>query len=169
LEPRHEKNRGKKKLHYLETTDRKLADRRLAEWLSVLTGVDPTNIDMTLDGLLDHFAKVRAERARATRNAESAITKNFKKKFPRPMTTLVSRIRNSDIVQWLAAEKPRLRSTSFNRYRLFARQLFEHAVSDGVATDAQVGSARGRETRENGRVCASRGASPAGDRRLHKQ
>ncbi len=48
------------------------------------------------------------------------------------MSLLVSRVRHSHLVIWLALIAPALRHSSYNRHRLFLIQLFDFAVTETI-------------------------------------
>ena len=48
------------------------------------------------------------------------------------MSLLVSRVRHSHLVIWLALIAPALRHSSYNRHRLFLIQLFDSAVTETI-------------------------------------
>ncbi|MEO7319064.1 MAG: hypothetical protein ABIZ56_08765 [Chthoniobacteraceae bacterium] len=48
------------------------------------------------------------------------------------MNLLVSRVRHSHLVIWLALIAPSLRHSSYNRHRLFLMQLFDFAVTEKI-------------------------------------
>lgn len=123
---------GKRLLHALETTDRKTADGKLADWLADLKKVDFSNRDMTLAMLLEKYETVRTNIADSTRVGEKGRIARFRERFPRPMETLVSRVRNSDIGAWVALVGKGRRASTRNQFRAFARALFDFAVSDNV-------------------------------------
>jgi integrase len=123
---------GKRTVHALETTDRKTADGKLAEWLTDLKKVDPANRDMTLAKLLEKYEAARTEIAPSTRVGESGRIAKFRELFPRPMETLVARVFNSDIATWVGLVGKGKRPSTRNQFRAFARALFDFAVSDTV-------------------------------------
>jgi hypothetical protein len=73
------KHRGKRKGHSLETTDRKLAERKLKKWIADLDTVDATAEKITLGELLDKFQTVRQGFSKSTRDTERSIINKLKK------------------------------------------------------------------------------------------
>jgi integrase len=126
------KMNGRRTVHALETTDRKTADGKLAEWLGDLKKVDPGNRDMTLAKLLEKYEVARTEIAASTRVGEKGRIAKFRELFPRPMETLVARVVNSDIATWVGLVGKGKRPSTRNQFRAFARALFDFAVSDTV-------------------------------------
>jgi hypothetical protein len=53
---------GKRKEHSLDTTDRKIAERRLKEWIANLEAIDSEAETMTLAELLENSKKLEAVR-----------------------------------------------------------------------------------------------------------
>ena len=123
---------GKRTLHDLATTDRKSADGRLREWLDDLDKVNPGNADLNLAMLLQKFRLARGAKAPSTIASEKTMSEEFERSFPRPMDTLVARVVHSDIAAWLAIIRPGKKGRTFNRWRLFAHQLFKLAEADGA-------------------------------------
>jgi hypothetical protein len=50
---------GKRKEHSLDTTDRKIAERRLKEWIASLEAIDSEAAKMALAELLEKFKEAR--------------------------------------------------------------------------------------------------------------
>jgi len=123
---------GRRFVHALETTDRKTADGKLAEWLGDLKKVDPGNRDMTLAVLLEKYEAARTDIADSTRVGEKGRLAKFRDLFPRPMNILVARVVNSDIAAWVGLVGKGKRPSTRNQFRAFARALFDFAVSDTV-------------------------------------
>lgn len=121
---------GKKNIHSLGTTDRITANGKLREWLGELDKTDPKKPDLNLALLGEKFLAARAGKAVATVKAERRMWKAFRASFPRQMETLVARVAPSDIAAWLAKIKPGKRALTFNRWRLFVRELFALARMD---------------------------------------
>ena len=128
---------GKIKDRALETSDRRTADGKLKEWLHSLESVDQQNADWNLETLLQKYAAVRANIAHSTKVGEEGRMKEFRARFPRPMTTLVARVNVSDMGIWLAKVSVRedgskKRSSTINQYRAFVRAIFDFAVANHV-------------------------------------
>jgi hypothetical protein len=98
------KMNGKRAIHALETTDRKIADGKLAEWPGDLKKVDPANHDMTLATLLEKYELARTDLAPSTKVGESGRIAKFRELFPRPMDTLVAHVLHSDIAIWVGLD-----------------------------------------------------------------
>ena len=123
---------GKIKSHALNTADRKTADGKLRTWLDGLAETDPGNSDMTLASLLEKYGASRSDIAHSTKIGEAGRIAKFRLLFPRPMDTLVVRVRNSDLAAWLGQVGAKKRASTRNQFRAFARALFDFAVADKV-------------------------------------
>jgi len=127
---------GKRMFQNLETKDRITANGKLLAWLGDLEKTDPANTDLNLAMLGKRFLAGRSAKADSTRGHEKTMWEAFRRSFPRPMETLVVRVLPSDVETWLAKIKNTRakRASTFNRWRLFARQLFEVAAADAKIT-----------------------------------
>lgn len=141
---------GRRHVHSLDTMHRVTANNLLREWIISLESLSGDHADLTLARLGVKFLAGRAGRSESTRKTDARCWQNFQSTFPRKMETLVADVRHSDIATWLAGiqmgnrlaggsrrdakrrAKESLRHSSFNRVRLFARQLFEIAEADGA-------------------------------------
>jgi integrase len=123
--------------HSLKTSDRATANRKLTEWLRNLNAADPTAADIKLEALLQNFLSSRAAKGKRTRETEESIARVLRGTFQPGMTLPVRRIKTSDLLKWLNTEAAarRWRNRTFNRQRLFLRQLFDLALADGVVTE----------------------------------
>ncbi len=146
---------GRKKVHCLDTADRKTADRKLVQWIGELQMNTPGaggTVDMKMGQLLTAFAATRSGMSKSTQVTESGITKKMQTTFDatgQGMNLLVSRARHSHLVIWLALIAPTLRHSSYNRHRLFLIQLFDFAVTETVIEkspfDAEMIPAKGKQ------------------------
>src|SRR5947209_8043058 len=66
---------GRRKEHSLGTTDRKLAERRLKEWIKNLEQIDSEAERMTLTGLIQKFEEASRGKASKTRQTNASIIK----------------------------------------------------------------------------------------------
>src|ERR1035441_9542133 len=69
---------GKRKEHSLETSDRKLAERRFKDWAAHLDKIDTEAEKTTLAQLMEKFQKTRQGKADKTRKTEQWILKMLK-------------------------------------------------------------------------------------------
>lgn len=127
-----QKVRGRQKERSLRTTDRKIAERRLKEWIAGLEQIDSEVEKTTVRELIDRFIAVNRGTAPNTQVTTCAIIKRFVSCWPYGLDTEVRNIRPSQLDEWLALEEPRLRNTTYNRYAGFLKQLFDIAVNDRI-------------------------------------
>jgi integrase len=127
---------GRRKERSLKTADRKIAERRLKEWIANLEKVDSEVEKTTLRQLIDKLVAVNRGNAQNTQVTLRAIIKNFLAWWPYGADIQVRNIRPSQLDEWLALQEPRLRNTSYNRYAGFLKQLFEIAVNDRIIAES---------------------------------
>lgn len=130
------KHRGKRKEHSLETKDRKLAERKLKVWIKNLDTIDAEAEKTTLAQLLEKFQMIRKGASKSTTDTEQGIIKKLKATWAYGLDIRVSKIRPSMLDQWLAQHERELMNSSYNRYALFLKQLFEVAVDDRMITES---------------------------------
>lgn len=126
---------GKRKEKSLGTTDRKIAERRLKEWIANLGKVDVEVEKMTLSELHQRFLAISQGKSESTLCINRAITKEFEGWW-RGQDPQVRSIRPSHIEEWLAIHERRLKNTSYNRYAGVLKQVFELAVRDKVIAES---------------------------------
>jgi integrase len=132
------KIRGKIKTHALRSesgiviTDRKLAERKLREWLDglereELSPAPPINFSE----LLEKYRAVNAGKSPKTRgNIEWAINtlrKSWKRGFDVPVATILA----SDVSSWLARQN-NFKPNSYNELSRQLKNIFELALNDRV-------------------------------------
>jgi hypothetical protein len=127
---------GKRKEHSLDTTDRKLAERRLKTWIANLGKVDTEVERLTVREMLHKLQKANLGKAAKTRATDASIIKVFKHTWPFELDMRVSDVRTSHLNEWLALHEERLKNTSYNRYVGFLRQLFSIAVDDRIIAES---------------------------------
>lgn len=130
------KVQGKRKERSLGTTDRKIAERRLKEWIDNLAKVAPEVEKTTLKELVRKFLAISQAKSQGTRDTNEAILKNFLSWLPCKGSSEVRNIRTSQLEEWLAIHEPRLKNTSYNRYTGTLKQLFEVAVNDRIIVES---------------------------------
>ena len=129
---------GKRKEHSLRTTDRKLAERRLKDWIATLGKVDREVERLSVREMLHKLQKANLGKAPKTRATDASITKKFKQTWPFDLDMRISDVRTSHLNEWLALHENRLKNTSYNRYVGFLKQLFAIAVDDKVIAESPV-------------------------------
>lgn len=123
---------GKRKEHSLGTADRKLAERKLKDWISGLEKVDSEAAWTSLSVLLDKFVAANSGKSESTCATNASIIKVFKDTWPGRLNAPVAEVKPSHINEWLAKHESRLKNTSYNRYCGFLKQLFQIAVADRI-------------------------------------
>ena len=126
------KVKGRRKERSLRTTDRKIAERRLREWIENLERVDREVEKTTLKELLAKFAAVTSGKSDSTETANKAVTNVLIRSWPTPLDIEVRQLRPSHLEQWLASQERRIKNTTYNRYAGFLKQMFELAVKDRI-------------------------------------
>lgn len=127
---------GKRKEHSLETSDRKLAERRFKDWVANLDKIDTEAEKTTLAQLVEKFKKTRQGKADKTKQTEQWIFKMLMDDWAYGLGIQVSRIRPSMIDEWLAKQEPKLKNSSYNRVALLLKQLFDLAVNDRIIAES---------------------------------
>lgn len=108
-----------------------LAKRALRAWDTEREQILPNKRgEKPLAGLLEAFERVRSNKSRSTKAAERGTIEHFRKHFPKPMDNAVAGVVYSDIAIWLSRTGKQGRT--YDRRRLFALQLFDLAVGDGI-------------------------------------
>jgi integrase len=123
---------GKRHECSLRTTDRKIAERRLKDWVRNLAAVDREVEKTTLRDLLARFVAVNRGRALKTQKTNRAIIRQLTETWPGGVEVQVRHIRPSHLDEWLALHEPRLRNTTYNAYASLLKRLFEIAVNDRI-------------------------------------
>jgi integrase len=129
---------GKEKDRSLGTDDRKLAERRLKDWIQALDKVDALVQNTTLDQLLLKFQEVRQGMSKSTRDTERGMIKKLKSSWKHGLDIRLSDVKPSMLDEWLAQLDSELKNSSYNRYTLFLKQSFEVAVDDKMIAESPV-------------------------------
>ncbi len=133
---------GAKKLHgkrrdvSLKTTDRKIAERRLKEWIANLDKVCAEVERMSLRQLLGKFLSVHQGKSKSTQIVNGCLIRCFEKTWRYGLNMEVREVRPSHLDEWLAMHEGRLKNTSYNRYAGFLKQLFAIAVKDRIIVES---------------------------------
>jgi integrase len=133
---------GKRREHSLKTADRKIAERRLKEWIGNLDKVDAEVEKTTLGQLIERDRVVTGSMSESSRTTDQSIIKRFLAWWPHGRDCQVRQIRPSMLDEWLAHEEPRLRNVTYNRYAGFLKQLFDIAVKDRIIPESPAKSLR---------------------------
>ena len=127
---------GKRKEHSLQTTDRKIAERKLAHWVKSIGKVDSDAEKTTLGQLLETLVAARKGKSSSTNETDASIIKRFKAEWKHGLDVRVSQIKPSQLDEWLANQEGRVKNTTYNRYCGFLKQLFEIAVADRMVVES---------------------------------
>lgn len=127
---------NKRKDHSLGTADRKIAERKLAEWVKNLDKLDPETEKTTLAQLIEKFnaANVGA----ADKGTNDSMIKRLTETWQHGMDIQVSKIKPSHLDEWLAAnsKSAEWKNTTYNKYCTFLRALFQIAVGDKMIVES---------------------------------
>ena len=132
------KHRGKRKERSLETTDRKIAERKLRKWIADLDQVDASAERTTLGDLLGKFQTIRQGQSDSTRRTERGIINKLAKTWRHGLDIRVSEIKPSMLDEWMAQHESGLKNSSYNRYTQFLKKLFELAEADKMIAESPV-------------------------------
>jgi integrase len=127
---------GKRKEHSLQTTDRKIAERKLAVWIKSLDKIDSIAEKTTLEQLIAKFVAIRQGKSDSTKATDASIIKRFEAEWKHDLDIRVSFIKPSHLDEWLASNEGRLKHTTYNRYCCFLKALFEIAVGDRMIIES---------------------------------
>lgn len=124
------KIKGKRKEKSLATTDRKIAERRLKEWIEALGRVDSGVEKTTLEELFIRLMAVDAGKSLSSIDIIEGVRSDFLGWWPYGSKFQVRNVRPSHLEEWLAQLGNRVRNSSYNRYAGVLKQAFELAVKD---------------------------------------
>ena len=93
---------GKRKERSLETTDRKIAERRMKEWIADLGKVDSEVEKTTLKELTRKLIATKQGMSESSRNIVAAVVREFEAWWPYGMDFQVRNMRASHLEEWLA-------------------------------------------------------------------
>lgn len=127
---------GKRREKSLGTTDRKIAERRMKEWVGNMDKVDSEVEKTTLRQLLVKFEAITQSQVKNSQVTTRAIINHFVDWWSFGLDAQVRNIRPSHLDEFLAVHEPRLRNTTYNRYAGFLKQLFDIALNDRVIAES---------------------------------
>jgi hypothetical protein len=128
------KHHGKQKRNSLETTDKALAKRKLADLRQGLSRVDPAVGRITLQELCDRFLATIQNDNPATKRRKEDIIKRLLGSFVGGPAIPISKIKPSALEAWLASYN--FGYASHNLYQQCLRSLFDVAVRDRLLSDS---------------------------------
>lgn len=135
---------GKRKEHSLQTTDRKIAERKLAKWVKSLDKIDSEAEKTTLNQLLEKLVALRKGKSDSTNETDASIIKRFKAEWKHGLDIRVSQIKPSHLDEWLAKQEGRVKNTTYNRYCSLLKQLFEIALADRMIIESPFSAVKTR-------------------------
>lgn len=130
------KVRGKRHEVSLRTEDRKIAERRLKEWVASLDRGNAELERRTLRESLQKFFASRKGKSPSTLYAERCMIKRFERTWPYGLDIEVRSILPSNLDEWLAKRERSVKNTTYNRDAGFLKQLFAIAVKDGIILES---------------------------------
>lgn len=147
------KHHGKQKRQSLETTDKALAKRKLADIKRSLTPLNRATGRVTLKQLCDRFlATIQNQKPRTKRRKEDII-KRLLADFPEGPNCLISKVRKSSLEAWLASYS--FGYASHNLYVQCLWALFDLAVEDRLIQDSPASSIKSKKTLRPVRITPS--------------
>lgn len=123
---------GKRRERSLDTTDRKIAERRLKEWVTSLEKVDAEVEKTTLGALFEKYVAVNQGQSDSSLCIINGVLEDFKSWWPHGMDFQVRNVRPSHLEEWLALQEKQIKNTTYNRYAGVLKGLFELAVKDRI-------------------------------------
>ena len=120
----------------LQTDDRALAKRRLADFRQTLERIDPGAGRITVAAIADRYTETIGHLAEKTRRSKVTITKRIKSDWPGGASVLVRDVRESHVRSWLSAQAKRMGKAGFNAYVEHIRAVFRLAVADRIIADS---------------------------------
>lgn len=130
------KVKGKRREKSLGTTDRKIAERRLKEWMANLDKVDVEVEKTTLQTLFTKFRNTRKGKSDSSQDIIDLVLNSFTKWWPHGLSFQVRSVRPSHLEEWLALLEQKHRNTTYNRYAGVLKQVFELAVKDRIIVES---------------------------------
>ena len=121
---------GKEIKRSLETTDRELAKRKLADFKEQLRRIDRSQGRITLAELCARYLKTIQHQKQKTVERKVAIVERLLRYWPTGPQTSVSKIRPSDIDVWLSNFE--FGSASRNLYISCVKEIFDFAARDRI-------------------------------------
>ena len=135
--------KGRQHRKSLETTDKAVAKRKLADFQRDLGKVDPAQGKLTLRGLCDRYLLTIASQAKDTVALKTTIIKRLLADFAPGGNVQVDKVKTSDLQGWIAAYK--FGYSSYNHYLQVIKSVFEIAVADRVIVVSPAASMKGKK------------------------
>jgi integrase len=126
------KRRGKEIRQSLETKDRALAKRRLAEKHGELEHLDPAAGKVTVEELLRRFLLTLENHDRSTVEKLKFLGERFKATWKPGLRQQVGDVRPSQVLEWLGTIRPKHSKSYYNDHVQFVRRMFALAEADRI-------------------------------------
>lgn len=133
---------GHRRERSLRTTDRKIAERRMKDWINSLDKTDTEVEKTTIKELTARLIAMTQAKSESTQYVTGAVLRGFM--HWSGGNTQVRDIRPSRIDEWLVRRGRDLKNTSFNRIAGVIKQFFEVAVSDRIIAESPFDRVRAR-------------------------
>ncbi len=131
----HVRMHGKLFRESLQVTDRKLANRKLAEFRAKKTQVDPKLAKSTITELCDRYADTLGHLSASSIKAKKGILERLKAEWPEGKFASLKSVKPSHCEKWLAKQSQRIGRSHYNAYLQLIRDIFHFAVRDGMLAD----------------------------------
>lgn len=122
--------KGKPKWQALQTSDRKLAERKQRDWIAKLDEINVELARMTLGTLIDTYTETRKGKGEKTQKDDKWIKAHVIATWEHGMDIRVADIRASMLDIWLA--KQDFKNSTYNKFSGFWGRLFKLAVKDRI-------------------------------------
>ena len=114
----------------LQTTDRKIADRKLSDFRRSKAKVDPRTGKTTLKALAERYDATISHLAASTLKAKRGILARLKSDWPEGEEHSVGAIKSSHCDLWIARQAKRVGRSHYNAYVQLLKDVLEFAVRD---------------------------------------
>jgi integrase len=135
------KSGGKEIRRSLRTTDRKLAERNLADKKQEQSQLDRSKSKATLADRCDQYLLVAQHLKPKTIERKSLIVRRIKADWPTGSLTQIGKIKESDIQLWLARYS--FGKTSRNQHLACIKEILRSAVADKIITSSPAANLKG--------------------------
>ena len=132
---------GKEIRRSLETTDRALAQRKLARFKDEQRQIDRSKGSLTLAELCDRFLNTIQHQKPKTVERKTLIVQRIKRDWPTGRLTQVTKIKSSECDQWLSRYK--FGTASRNLHIATLKDVFSMAVRDNVIASSPASHLKG--------------------------
>ncbi len=135
--------KGRQHRKSLETTDKAIAKRKLADFQRDLGKVDVSQGRLTLRALCDRYLLTIASQAKDTVALKTTIVKRLVADFAPGGNVQVEKVKTSDLQGWIASYM--FGYSSYNHYLQVIKSIFEIAVADKAIVVSPAASMKGKK------------------------